>query len=147
MGQIVFWNFSQQKSTVILNIFGVKQSQKVISNAGKFWFFSWNKQCLKYENSDFGKKSSFEWHDFHVWKIVFKTSQLILNIWKSIFHTLPENCLRFLCFGKKSKFFSHIIIIKGVQKMLLFFAPISFIFHPIVKLCTSNQTCDSDDSN
>ena len=56
MGQIVFWNFSQQKSTVILNIFGVKQSQKVISNAGKFWFFSWNKQCLKYENSDFGKK-------------------------------------------------------------------------------------------
>ena len=39
MGQIVFWNFSQQKSTVILNIFGVKQSQKVISNAEKkdFW--------------------------------------------------------------------------------------------------------------
>ena len=143
MGQIVFWNFSQQKSTVILNIFGVKQSQKVISNAEKkdlensdsFLEISnvWNMKILIWE-----KKSSFEWHDFHVWKIVFKTSQLILNIWKSIFHTLPENCLRFLCFGKKSKFFSHIIIIKGVQKMLLFFAPISFIFHPIVKLCTSH---------
>ena len=35
MGQIVFWNFSQQKSTVILNIFGVKQSQNIISNAEK----------------------------------------------------------------------------------------------------------------
>ena len=35
MGQIVFWNFSQQKSTVILDIFGVKQRQKVISNAEK----------------------------------------------------------------------------------------------------------------